>query len=248
MARMGTVPSIPTRLPNGISIMNTKTTLLAASVCALSLALSGCAYDHKDYPSESWFVQPTTVIEADQFKKVEEPLKVSLVVNYLWEGRPIVTEPFDKRPADWREHYGLWLASERYLEQTGLFKIVKEDAEDRQGEVVIDLTRAMDPKTKAAIEAKKADPDNHPEKIVYEYDMTMKMAVRLKDKPELEVSPKTDHMFIGHEDSKEKEVGQDPKRFTFSYFNNMDFHTEFVRRFYKQMVFESVKQLENKLP
>ena len=87
-----------------------------------------------------------------------------------------------------------------------------------------------------------------PEKIVYEYDMTMKMAVRLKDKPELEVSPKTDHMFIGHEDSKEKEVGQDPKRFTFSYFNNMDFHTEFVRRFYKQMVFESVKQLENKLP
>ena len=206
--------------------MNTKTSLLAASVCALSLALSGCAYDHKDYPRESWFVQPTTVIEADQFKKVEEPLKVSLVVNYLWEGRPIVTEPFDKR----------------------LFKIVKEDAEDRQGEVVIDLTRAMDPKTKAAIEAKKADPDNHPEKIVYEYDMTMKMAVKLKDKPELEVSPKTDHMFIGHEDSKEKEVGQDPKRFTFSYFNNMDFHTEFVRRFYKQMVFESVKQLENKLP
>ena len=90
--------------------MNTKTSLLAASVCALSLALSGCAYDHKDYPRESWFVQPTTVIEADQFKKVEEPLKVSLVVNYLWEGRPIVTEPFDKRPADWREHYGLWLA------------------------------------------------------------------------------------------------------------------------------------------
>ena len=159
-----------------------------------------------------------------------------------------MTEPFEDRPADWREQYGLWLASERYLEQTGLFKIVKEDAEDRQGEVVIDLSRAMDPKTKAAIEAKKADPDNHPEKIVYEYDMTMKMVVKLKDKPELEASPKTDHMFIGHEDSKEKEAGQDPKRFTFSYFNNMDFHTEFVRRFYKQMVFESVKQLENKLP
>lgn len=34
-----------------------------------------------------------------------------------------MTEPFEKRPADWREHYGLWLASERYLEQTGLFKI-----------------------------------------------------------------------------------------------------------------------------
>lgn len=188
------------------------------------------------------------MIEAYQFKKVEEPLKVSLVVNYLWEGRPIVTEPFEKRPADWREQYGLWFATERYLEQTGLFKIVKADAEDRQGEVVVDLSREMDPKTKTAIEAKKADPENHPEKIVYEYDMTMKMTVQLKDKPELEATPTTDHMFIGHEDSKEKELGQDPKRFTFSYFNNMDFHTEFVRRFYKQMVFESVKQLENKLP
>ncbi len=128
--------------------MTTKKTLLAASICAFSLALSGCAYDHKDYPRESWFVQPTTVIEAYQFKKVEEPLKVSLVVNYLWEGRPIVTEPFEKRPADWREQYGLWFATERYLEQTGLFKIVKADAEDRQGEVVVDLSREMDPKTK----------------------------------------------------------------------------------------------------
>ena len=72
--------------------MKIKKTLLATiSVCALGLTLSGCAYDHKDYPRESWFVQPTAVMEADQFKKVEEPLKVSLVVNYLWEGRPIVT-------------------------------------------------------------------------------------------------------------------------------------------------------------
>ena len=69
--------------------------------------------------------------------------------------------------------------------------------------------------------------------------MTMKMTVQLKDKPELEATPTTDHMFIGHEDSKEKELGQDPKRFTFSYFNNMDFHTEFVRRFYKQMVLKA---------
>lgn len=225
-----------------------KTLLASAAFLALGLTLNGCAYDHKAYPRESWFTQSTTVLEADQFKKVEEPLKVALTVNYLWEGRPVFTEPADKRPADWREHYGLWLASERYLEQTGLFKIVEEDAEDRQGTVVIDITRQMDPKTKAAIEAKKADPDAHPEKIVYEYDMTMKMTVNLKDKPELSTTPKTDHMFIGHEDSKEKELGQDPQRFTFSYFNNMDFHTEFVRRFYKQMIFESVKQLENKLP
>lgn len=227
-----------------------KTLVSVAALCSASMILGGCAYDHKDYPRESWFTQNTNVVQLQEgtFKKVEEPLKVSLVVNYTWEGRPIVTDPFEKRPADWREQYGLWFASERYLEETGLFKIVKEDAEDRQGQIVIDVARKMDPKTKAAIEAKKADPDNHPEKIVYEYDMTMKMDVQLNGKPVLEAKPQTDHMFIGHEDSKEKELGVEPKRFTFSYFNNMDFHTEFVRRFYKQMIFESVKQIENKLP
>ena len=52
--------------------------ILSAAV----LGLSACAsYDHKDYPRESWFAQPTQVIEADQFKKAEEPLKVSLVVD-----------------------------------------------------------------------------------------------------------------------------------------------------------------------
>ncbi|WP_289168160.1 hypothetical protein [uncultured Parasutterella sp.] len=218
-------------------------TILSAAVLGLSACTS---YDHKDYPRESWFTQPTQVIEADQFKKVEEPLKVSLVVNYLWEGRPIVTEPFEERPADWREQYGLWFAAERYLEETGLFKIVKEDDKEKQGVMTIDVTRAMSGKTKAAVAAKKADPDNHPEKIVYEYDMTMKMDLSLADGKKFEAVPKTDHMFIGHEDSKERELGQDPKRFTFSYFNNMDFHTEFVRRFYKQMIFEGVKAMEEK--
>ena len=98
-------------------------------LAAVTLGLSACAsYDHKDYPRESWFAPSTQVISADQFKKVETPLKVALVVNYTWEGRPIVS-----------------------------------------------------------------------------------------------------------------------KRFTFSYFNNMDFHTEFVRRFYKQMIFEGVQQIENEL-
>ena len=119
-------------------------TILSAAVLGLSACTS---YDHKDYPRESWFTQPTQVIEADQFKKVEEPLKVSLVVNYLWEGRPIVTEPFEERPADWREQYGLWFAAERYLEETGLFKIVKEDDKEKQGVMTIDVTRAMDEKT-----------------------------------------------------------------------------------------------------
>lgn len=62
-----------------------------------------------------------------------------------------------------------------------------------------------------------------------------------------EAIPKTDHMFIGDEESEERKVGVNPKRFTFSYFNNMDFHTEFVRRFYKQMIFEGVQQIENEL-
>ncbi len=62
----------------------------------------------------------------------------------------------------------------------------------------------MDPKTKPQSKPRKQIRKNHPEKIVYEYDMTMKMTVQLKDKPELEATPTTDHMFIGHEDSKEK--------------------------------------------
>lgn len=81
-------------------------------LAAVTLGLSACAsYDHKDYPRESWFAPSTQVISADQFKKVETPLKVALVVNYTWEGRPIVQEPFEERPADWREQYGLELAA-----------------------------------------------------------------------------------------------------------------------------------------
>ena len=76
---------------------------------------------------------------------------------------------------------------------------------------------------------------------------TMKMELSLTDGKKFEAIPKTDHMFIGHEESEERKVGVNPKRFTFSYFNNMDFHTEFVRRFYKQMIFEGVQQIENEL-
>lgn len=228
--------------------MNTKFQFVAiASVLFFLIGLSGCAYDHKDYPRESWFTGPTQIINVDQFKKVENPLKVVLKVNYVWEGEPIVVEPFNKRRADWRETYGLWFAAERYLEETGLFQIVDDDDEQAQGTVTINVTRDMDPKTKAAIEAKKADPDKHPEKIVYEYDMTLKMDLALKSGKTFTAKSDTDHMFIGHEDSKEREAGKDPKRFTFSYFNNMDFHTEFVRRFYKQMIFEAVKSLENSI-
>lgn len=224
-----------------------KNILKLALVGALALVLGGCAsYDHKDYPRESWFKTNSQLIEADQFKKAENPLKIALVVNYTWEGRPIVQEPFEKRPADWREQYGLWEASKRYLQQTGQFVIVDEDDEEKQGVMTIDISRQMNEKTKQAVAAKKADPDNHPEKIVYEYDMTMKMTLAVAGGKTISVVPTTDHMWIGHEDSEERKVGVEPKRFTFSYFNNMDFHTEFVRRFYKQMVFEGVKDMEAK--
>ena len=225
-----------------------KSKILGISILSAALlGLTGCAsYDHKDYPRESWFTTSTKVIEADQFKKAENPLKVALILNYKWEGRDVIEEPIDKRTADWRERYGLWLASKRYLEEAGLFTVVDVDDKEKQGVITIDLARNMDEKTKKAIAAKKADPENHPDKIVYEYDMSMVMKLSLADGKTIEVKPVTDHMFIGHEDSEERKVGVEPKRFTFSYFNNMDFHTEFVRRFYKQMVFESVQLLEEK--
>lgn len=186
------------------------------------LELSACAsYDHKDYPRESWFTPSTQVISADQFKKAENPLKIALVVNYTWEGRPIVQEPFEERPADWREQYGLELAAARYLEETGKFIIVDPDDKEKQGVMSIDVTRKMDEKTKAALASKKANQNEYPEKIVYEYDMTMRMELSLTDGKKFEAIPKTDHMFIGHEESEERKVGVNPKRFTFSYFNNM---------------------------
>lgn len=226
--------------------MQTKNTFLVTLIATVVLGLSACAsYDHKDYPRESWFAPATRVISADQFKKAETPLKIALVVNYAWEGRPIVQEPFEKRPADWREQYGMELAAARYLEETGNFIIVDPDDKDKQGVMLIDVTRQMDGKTKAALAARKANQDEYPEKIVYAYDMTMKMELSLTDGRKYEAVPKTDRMFIGHEESEERKVGVNPKRFTFSYFNNMDFHTEFVRRFYKQMIFEGIQQIEN---
>lgn len=224
-----------------------KNILKLAAVAALALTLGACSsYNHKDYPRESWFKTGSQLIEAEQFQKAENPLKVVLVVNYTWEGRPIVQEPFEDRPADWREQYGLWEATKRYLQQTGQFVIVDEDNEEKQGVMTVDLSRWMDEETKKAIAAKEADPQSHPEKIVYEYDMTMKMSLNLLQGKALSAAPATDHMWIGHEDSEKRKVGLEPKRFTFSYFNNMDFHTEFVRRFYKQMVFEGVKEMDDK--
>lgn len=219
-----------------------------AIVCVfiLAAALNGCcAYNHKNYPMESWFVKPTAMIDAAQFKQIAEPLCVLLYVTYKQDGRSVITDPFADRTPDWREQDGLWLASKRYLEETGMFQIVGIEDENIQGRVMINLTRDMDEKTKALIAAKEASGND--DNIVYEYNMAMDMAVVMKGKDALKAEALTNHMYIGHEDSKEKALGQDAEKFTFSYFDNMEFHTEFVRRFYKQMLYECLKQIENNL-
>lgn len=213
-------------------------------VYVLCSALNGCcAYDNKEYPMESWFIKPTTMIDEGQFKQTAEPLRVLLTVNYKKNERPVITDPFADRSPDWREQHGLWLASKCYLERTGLFKIVEIEAENIQGRIIVNIARKMNEKTKALIVQKE---DNaYRDKIVYEYDMIMDMAVEMKGKPVLIAVPQTNRMVVGHENSKEK--GYHIEKFTFSYFNTMGFHTEFVHRFYKQMLFESVKQIENDL-
>lgn len=228
---------------------NIKNLWAIVCVCMLCLAFEGCAskdwsYKDKNYPNISWFAKSTDIIDETRFKQAAEPLRVLLHVHYMWEGREVRIDPYNVRSADWREAEGLWLASKRYLEETGLFKVVTIEEENIQGKMTINIARNTSEKTKALLaEQKKA----FSEKNVYEYDMNMDMTLTVRGKAVLTGEAQTSHMFIGFADSKEKELGQDPEKFTFSYFNTMDFHTEFVRRFYKQMLFECVKQIENDL-
>lgn len=198
-------------------------------LAAVTLGLSACCFLWSQRLS-SWKLV-CTIYSSDFSRSIQEgrnSFEGGFSGDYTWEGRPIVQEPFEERPADWREQYGLELAAARYLEKTGNFIIVDPDDKEKQGVISIDVTRQMDEKTKAVLASKKANQNEYPEKIVYEYDMTMKMELSLTDGKKFEAIPKTDHMFIGHEESEERKVGVNPKRFTFSYFNNMDFHTEFV--------------------
>lgn len=225
--------------------------LALVCVCVLCAALEGCAskdwaYKDKNYPKVSWFDKSTNLLDKTQFKQLAEPVRVLLYVNYTWEGCTVKKDPYDDRTADWREVHGLWLASKRYLEETGLFQVVDINEDNIQGQMILNISRNMTDETKARAAAK--EQSNSDEKIVYEFDMGMDMKLTLKkDKTVLTASAMTNRMFIGHEDSKEKALGLAPEKFTFSYFNNMDFHTEFVRRFYKQMLFESLKQIEKDL-
>lgn len=219
-------------------------------VCILCIALQGCAgkdwsYKDKNYPNVSWFTPSTKLLEADQFKQTAEPIRVLLWVTYTFEGNKVIKDPFDNRTPDWREVDGLYLATKRYLEETGLFQVVEIEDENIQGKMMINIARDMDEKTKALIDEQKKNGTD--EKIVYEFNIGMDMKVAIKGKSILTAVPQTNHMFIGNEDSKEKDLGLAPEKFTFSYFNNMDFHTEFVRRYYRQMLFECLKQIENDL-
>ncbi len=229
---------------------NIKNLWAIACVCMLCLALEGCAskdwsYKDKEYPNVSWFAKSTNIIDETRFKQTAEPIRVLLFVNYTFEGRPVIKDPFDDRTPDWRETDGLWLAAKRCLEETGLFQVVDIEEENIQGRMFLNIYRNMTEETKARVAEK--EQNSSAEKFVYEFDMGMDMKLYLKNKAVLTASAKTNRMFIGHEDSREKELGQAPEKFTFSYFNNMDFHTEFVRRFYRQMLFENLKQIENDL-
>ena len=92
-----------------------------ALLAALANGMAGCAYDSKAYPRESWFATDTVTVSGKDFIKTENPVPVSLAVTYRWEGQPV-----DDVRQDWHERYGLWLAAKRYLEETGLVKVVEE--------------------------------------------------------------------------------------------------------------------------
>lgn len=234
-----------------------KNTMLKIALAAvLAGGLASCAYDSKEYPRESWFGTNTVTVSEKDFAKTESPVSVSLAVTYRWEGQLV-----DDARLDWHERYGLWLAAKRYLEETGLVKVVEEVTADgtkvrpvkrwAQGQpedpppaalltVVVD--RSLSERTKQALARKKQQGSD--EKIVYIYDMALAMELIWKDGKRFDARSVTDAMYIGHEDSEERESGIAAERFDFSFFNNMDFHTEFTRRFYRQMIFEVLTELQ----
>ena len=214
------------------------TVLKIALVAALTNGVAGCAYDAKEYPRESWFGTDTALLSPKDFSRAETPLPVSLQVTYRWEGQPV-----DDARLDWHERYGLWLAAKRYLEETGLVQVVEEVSADgtrakpvipmegRPGNppaalLTIAVDRSLSEQTKQALARRKETGAG--EKTVYIY----------------ETRSTTDSMSVGHADSPERQRGAAPERFDFSFFNNMEFHTEFVRRFYRQMLFEALSKME----
>ncbi len=230
------------------------TVLKIALVAALTNGVAGCAYDAKEYPRESWFGTDTALLSPKDFSRAETPLPVSLQVTYRWEGQPV-----DDARLDWHERYGLWLAAKRYLEETGLVQVVEEVSADgtrakpvipmegRPGNppaalLTIAVDRSLSEQTKQALARRKETGAG--EKTVYIYDLALKMDLARKDGKRYETRSTTDSMSVGHADSPERQRGAAPERFDFSFFNNMEFHTEFVRRFYRQMLFEALSKME----
>lgn len=226
-----------------------------ALLAALANGMAGCAYDSKAYPRESWFATDTVTVSGKDFIKTENPVPVSLAVTYRWKGQPV-----DDVRQDWHERYGLWLAAKRYLEETGLVKVVEEVTANgtrirsakfsAQGQpedpppaalLIIAVDRSLSERTKQALARKKERRAD--EKIVYVYDMALAMDLAWKNGKRFDARSVTDTMYIGHENSEERKSGVAAERFDFSFFNNMDFHTEFTRRFYRQMLLEGLVSL-----
>ena len=214
------------------------TVLKMALLAALANGMAGCAYDSKAYPRESWFATDTVTVSEKDFIKTENPVPVSLAVTYRWEG----------------------LAAKRYLEETGLVKVVEEVTANgtrirpakfsAQGQpedpppsalLTIAVDRSLSERTKQALTRKKERRAD--EKIVYVYDMALAMDLAWKNGKRFDARSVTDTMYIGHENSEERKSGVAAERFDFSFFNNMDFHTEFTRRFYRQMLLEGLVSL-----
>ena len=84
-------------------------------------------------------------------------MKVVLVVNCTWEGRPIVQEPFEDRPADWREQYGVYGKPLNVIFSGQVSSSSSMKTTKKQGVMTVDLSRWMDEETKKLLAAKEAD-------------------------------------------------------------------------------------------
>lgn len=114
--------------------------------------------------------------------------------------------------------------------------------DDTAGKLAIALDRSLSGRTGKALARQKET--GAEEKTVYVYDLALKMDLARKDGKRYETRARTDAMYVGHEDSGERKTGAAPERFDFPFFNNMAFHTEFVRRFYRQMLFGALQELD----
>lgn len=226
--------------------MKTRKFGLTVLLIASAMALGGCSYDSKHFPMYSWFDHPVEIMQPADLSqdKKADPLPIALYVKYEWEGANI-----DKERADWHEQHGIWLATKRYLEETKLFKVVNENDNEKEPPentaiFKVTITKRLSDITRQ--ELKKLEEEGKDEEVIYRYDLTVSAQLKNTDGKEQQGS-REETMLIGTKKLLDDYPNpQAQEKFVFSYFNNGSFHTEFVRRFYQQMLLEIVSQL--KLP